>query len=73
MQKDEKCIQDSQDRDAYKKKGECTLYVYIYIIYIYIYMHVCICICMYKYIYIYVFTKMKGELVYRKATSYKEG
>ena len=52
MHKDEKCIQDIQDRDAYGTNGK---YVFIYIyIYTSIYLYIRI------YIYTYIFTYLQG-------------
>ena len=62
MHKDEKCIQDIQDRDAYGTNGKICLYIYIYT-YIYIPIYT------YIYIYIYVSTGMNDDLEYRRATS----
>ena len=71
--KDDKCIQDIQDRDAYGTNGKYVFYnIHIYI-YIYIYTHIYIpiytCIYIYIYVYIYVSTGMNGDLEYRRATS----
>ena len=52
MHKDEKCIQDIQDRDAYGTNGKYVfIYIYIYIhLYTYIYVYIYIYICIYTYI-----------------------
>ena len=69
MRKDDKCIQDIQDRDAYGTNGK-YVYIYIYIYTsIYIYIRVYIYIYMYIYVYIYVSTGMNDDLEYRRATS----
>ena len=54
MHKDEKCIQDIQDRDAY---GTNEKYVYIYI-YIYIYTSIYLYIRVYIYIYIRIYLRI---------------
>ena len=67
MQNDEKCTQDSQDRDAYRKKGTYYIYIYIYIyvyIYIYIYIKVRLSISImyiYTYIYIYIYVHIRSS------------
>ena len=55
MQKDEKCTQDSQDRDAYGKKAKYYICIYIYV---YMYMRIYIYIYIYVRIYIYIYIRI---------------